>query len=77
MGRGRDFYIVEVANGFGISPRVISALFYQRILDGSRCPYVCGRRHIPEDYVEEIRQVLIKRGKIKEGQTSDGFAAAI
>ena len=50
--------VSDVARRLGVAPRVISDLFYQRVLDDSACPVVCGRRIIPEAYVSEIERVL-------------------
>jgi hypothetical protein len=56
----------EVARLFGVRPRDISDLFYGGILDDSKCVVVGGRRLIPRTYLDTIKRVLLKRGKIKE-----------
>ena len=56
-----SFAVSDVARRLGVPPRVISDLFYQRALDDARCPVVCGRRVIPEEYVPEIEKVLRER----------------
>ncbi len=58
--------ITQTANKLGIPPRILSDLFYGRVLSEDRCPMFAGRRAIPEDYIPEIRRVLIERGKLKE-----------
>jgi hypothetical protein len=45
--------------GGGVRRRDVSDALYDGRLDGERCPIVGGRRLIPEDYVEEIRRVLL------------------
>jgi hypothetical protein len=57
--RNRLFYSVgEVADELGVKPRVLSDLFYKRVLSSDRCPIVSGRRMIPADYLAEITAVL-------------------
>jgi hypothetical protein len=56
-----SFAVSDVARRLGVTPRVISDLFYQRALDDGVCPVVCGRRVIPEAYVPEIEKVLRER----------------
>jgi len=46
--------VSDVARQIGANPKEISDLFYQRKLDGERCPIVGGRRLIPKDYLPEI-----------------------
>lgn len=50
--------------GKDVSSRVISDLFYKRILSDERCPILGGRRLIPRDYVPEIERALRERGSI-------------
>lgn len=61
MNRKHTF-ISAVARRIGVSPQVLSNLFYRRILDDEKCPVVNGRRVIPADYVAVIEQVLRERG---------------
>ena len=37
-------------------------LFYRRRLDDNRCPVICGRRVIPDDYIPAIIQALRDQG---------------
>lgn len=60
------FYSVsEVARDLGCRPRDISDSFYRRWLDDSVTPIVSGRRLIPAEYVETVREVLEQHGLIK------------
>jgi hypothetical protein len=58
--------VSEIARRYGILPRLISDLFYSRLLDDSRCPIVAGRRLVPEDYLPTIEAVLRDRGLIEQ-----------
>ena len=53
--------VSNAARLLDVRPRDISDLFYQRVLDGTRCPIVGGRRLIPRDYVAVIKKVLADR----------------
>ena len=53
--------VSDVARRLGVPPRVISDLFYLRVLDDGLCPVVGGRRLIPDHYVAVIEQVLRDR----------------
>jgi hypothetical protein len=56
--------VSEAARRLGVPPRTISDLFYQRKLDGSKCPVMGGRlRVIPEEYLEVIRRVLAREDR--------------
>jgi hypothetical protein len=55
--------------GAVISPKVITELFYRRVLDDAACPIVGGRRLIPGDYVRVIERALRSRGYIDQGVT--------
>jgi hypothetical protein len=57
-------FVSVVARRFGVRPRVISDLFYDRILDDSACPIIAGRRCIPEEYIPEVESKLRERGLI-------------
>ncbi len=48
--------------GREVPPRVISDLFYKRVLSDERCPILGGRRLIPRDYIPEVERVLKDRG---------------
>ncbi len=50
--------------GTDVPPRVISDLFYKRVLSDVRCPILGGRRLIPRDYVPEVERALRDRGVI-------------
>jgi len=54
----KHFSVSEVARLYGVSPRVISDLFYQRRLSDARCPVIGDRRIIPQDYLAEIAKAL-------------------
>ncbi len=56
--------VSQAARRWGITPRLISDLFYSRRLDDSRCPIIGGRRLIPEDYLPEIEVILRKAGHL-------------
>ena len=73
----RVYFIAELSRMWNVPPRFISDLFYQRYLDESRCPMICGRREIPADYIEVIRELLVKRGKIREVQSSNATVAQV
>ena len=54
----------EVSERFGInvSPRIITDLFYLRVLSDEACPIVGGRRLIPRTYLPVIVDTLRSRG---------------
>lgn len=63
MLEGPKFYFTgEVAARLNARPKDITMLFYCRKLDVKRCPTVGGRRLIPVDYVEEVKNALIAYG---------------
>lgn len=62
------FSVSELARRYGIPPRVISDLFYARILNDQLCPVVGGRRLIPGPYVGEIERLLRERGLIRSAE---------
>jgi hypothetical protein len=64
----RHYFISELARQFGVPPRVISDLFYQRVLDDAACPIVTNRRLIPAAYVDTVEQVLRERGLIQTAE---------
>ena len=53
-----------VMAGKDVPPRVISDLFYKRVLSTERCPILGGRRLVPVDYVPVIERALRDRGMI-------------
>jgi hypothetical protein len=59
-----EISVSEVARRFGVRPRVIRDLFYQRELSDARCPIIGGRRIIPAEYLPVIERVLRKKGLI-------------
>ena len=62
--------ISDVARKLGIPPRLLSDLFYSRVLDDAVCPVVSGRRLIPDAYVPVIEQVLRDRHRLGDGDRS-------
>jgi hypothetical protein len=60
----RTYSVSGVARRFGVAPRVISNLFYRRLLSDGDCPVVDGRRVIPAHYVGTIESLLRDRGLI-------------
>lgn len=55
--------VSEAARRIRANPRDISDLFYRRKLRDDLCPIVAGRRLIPEEYVEVIREALRRYGR--------------
>jgi len=55
--------VSEIARRMGVSPRVISDLFYQRQLSDEICPVIGGRRFIPADYLPVIEAALKERAR--------------
>ena len=53
--------VSDVARQLGVAPRMISDLFYQRVLNDVICPVMGGRRIIPDHYVIEIERILRER----------------
>ena len=62
--------VSDVARRLGIAPKVISDAFYARRLDEARAPLVAGRRVIPEDYVDEVAEILRACGKLSAEASS-------
>lgn len=58
------FTITEAAKKVGCRPRDISDLLWAGALDESRLVQIGIRRTIPADYLPEVRDVLLARGKI-------------
>jgi hypothetical protein len=58
--------ISQAADQLGVPPRVISDLFWQRLLDRDRFPLVGTRRAIPVGELDNIRDMLIARGKLPQ-----------
>jgi hypothetical protein len=63
------FSLSDVARRFGIAPRVLSDLFYQRKLDDARRVVIGSQRLIPANYLPEIEAVLREAGKIEKRST--------
>lgn len=61
------FTVSDAANMLNVRPRIISDLFYQRTLDGKRCPLIGGRRLIPKGYLPVIKAA------IQERESTEGF----
>ncbi len=55
------FTVSEAARILNVRPRIISDLFYQRSLDGKRCPLIGGRRLIPKDFLPVIKAAIEER----------------
>jgi hypothetical protein len=55
--------VSEAARRLDARPKDISDLFYRRALRDDLCPIVAGRRLIPENYLEVIRDALKRTGK--------------
>jgi hypothetical protein len=60
------FAVSQVGRRFGVAPDLISNGFYRNWLDPARCPIVGTRRVIPEDYLDELKAILIRRGYLDE-----------
>ena len=56
--------VSDTARRLGVAPKMISDLFYARVLDDDLCPVLGGRRVIPEEYVPTICEILTERGKL-------------
>lgn len=66
----RFTFVSDLARRFGVKPRVISGLFYDRVLDDADCPVVSGRRLIPKaaDFLRispRLLWTLSNRGDIR------------
>jgi hypothetical protein len=61
--------VSQVARQFGIRPRVISDLFYSRILDDTRCPIAGRVRLVPSNYLPRVKRVLSERGLIRDAES--------
>jgi hypothetical protein len=55
--------VSEAARQIGATPRDISDLFYRRMLRDDLAPIVSGRRMIPREYLETIRDALRRAGR--------------
>lgn len=60
--------MLEAEMGFPIPPRVISDLFYQRVLEEDLGPLVGGRRLIRRDAFPKIRLAVLKQRARQETQ---------
>ena len=58
--------VSDVAREFGVKPKDISDLFYQRQLPDDLCPIVAGRRLIPRDCLPQVHKVLATRGLLDQ-----------
>jgi hypothetical protein len=56
--------IADLARQLDCRPRDISDAFYNGSLDERRVIRVAGRRAIPGDYLQEVKMVLDRLGKI-------------
>ena len=50
-----------------ISPRDITALFYERALRDDLCPIVAGRRLIPRSYLPQVLAAMRAPGSLSRG----------
>jgi len=55
--------VSQAAERIGARPKDISDLFYIRKLSGKICPIVAGRRIIPENYLDTIKEILKQNGR--------------
>jgi hypothetical protein len=60
--------VSEAARELAVAPRLISDLFYRRLLDDAAAPIVGGRRIIPRTYLDNIRAVLSQAGHLPEAE---------
>ena len=58
--------IADLARQLDCRPRDLSDAFYNGNLDERRVIRVAGRRAIPSSYLPEVKQVLIRLGKVKD-----------
>jgi hypothetical protein len=70
---GRLFSVSDVARRLGAAPRDISDLFYRRELRDDRCPIICGRRLIPEEYLPEIEAALRRHNRPLRQPSPGGY----
>ena len=56
------YTVSQVARRYGVRPRDISDLFYNRELSDEKCPVLGGRRLIPPEYVPVIAAALRRHG---------------
>jgi hypothetical protein len=61
-----------VARECGVTPVLISSLFWRRLLDEEACPVLSGRRVIPRSYVPGIGKVLVEMGHLTPGGEPTG-----
>jgi hypothetical protein len=59
---------LTVHEGVVVSPKVLTDLYYRRVLDDVYCPIVGGRRLIPADYLPVLARVLRSRGLLPDEQ---------
>ena len=52
----------DVGRQLGVNPKLITDLFYQRLMRDDLCPIVGGRRLIPESVVPVIAMQLRRKG---------------
>ena len=62
----RVLTFTEAAREIGCLPRDISDAVYARLLDERRLVQIGIRRAIPPDYLDDVREVLAQRGKIRQ-----------
>lgn len=54
----------SAAESLGVPPKVLSDMIWLQLINPKRCKRVGFRRFIPVDYLPEIRELLIVRGKL-------------
>jgi hypothetical protein len=58
-----SFSVSDVARRLNVRPRVISDLFYHRVVPDDACPVVGGRRLIPGGMLPVIEAAVGRRGR--------------
>jgi hypothetical protein len=59
--------IGEQYGGF-VRPRDLTRLWYEGDLREDIAPVRCGRRDIPETYVQHVASAVIRRGMLRRGK---------
>ena len=57
-----------VRSNFGVAPRVLSDLFYNKIIDDDGCTLIGRTRLIPITFLPKIEAALRERGKLPASQ---------
>jgi len=64
------YSVGEAAREVGCRARDVSDAFYDGALDDSQIIFAGNRRLIPEAYMATVRDVLAKRGRIRQVQNA-------